>query len=179
MTGNLWMRGLNMTCTRPLIFSFSMPACSSIAFKHVTILTVHTHNSPKVMMPNFTRHIHSSIPACRHALIMTKAVVDLSSYSNVYTCKNSPTKANHGMQPGICLKTLIHINRGSKTLRAVLMLMLITLMDATNMTEHMTRLWRTYCEHDSIGYNFGNQVRHKRHLLGHGLDVQLYILQIN
>ena len=85
------------------------------------------------------------------------------------------------MQPDICLKILIHIDRGTKTLRAVLMLnlMLITLMDATNMTEHTTRLWRTYCEHDSIGYNFGNQVRHKRHLLGHGLDVQLYILQIN
>ncbi len=42
MTGNRWMRGLNMTCTRPLIFSFSMPAYSSIAFKHVVILTVHT-----------------------------------------------------------------------------------------------------------------------------------------
>lgn len=69
------------------------------------------------------------------------------------------------------------VNTMTKTLRAVMML--ITLMDATSMTEHMTRRWETYRKHHSIGDNFGNQVRHKRHLLGHGLDVQLYILQID
>ena len=48
MTGKRWMRGLNMTCTRPLIFSFSMPACSSIAFKHAT--SSDTPDSSEVLM---------------------------------------------------------------------------------------------------------------------------------
>ncbi len=118
--------------------------------------------------------VHTSIPAWRHALYNDKGC----SISVLMPAMYMLARTDLHMQTMGC--SLIQawkldVHRGAKTLRAVLML--FTLMDATITTEHMTRLWRTYCEHNSIGDDFGDQIRHKWHLLGHGLDVQLYILQ--
>lgn len=112
------------------------------------------------------------MPAWRHALCEDQGcvifVLLLAMYMHAGTSLHMQAK---GYKP-----SNLGVHCESKTFKAVLML--FRLMDVTTTTEHITRLWRTHCKQNSVGDKFGDQIRHKRHLLGHGLDVQLYILQV-